>query len=100
MAGEFTGSETHDTINTAAQTATQAENPGKVETDVSGVFADGLKDDLPIFNVSDSDFNNNMKVDRKRIRLSTPHAAEYHRNTKYNRPFWLRNDSGYIRKVK
>lgn len=99
MSGEFTTGETHDTINAVAATATQSENIGKIETDVPNVFADALKDNLPVFDVSKDDFYNNMKAERKRIRLSTEHAANYHKNTKYNRPFFLRHE-GYLRKVK
>ncbi len=102
---EFTSGQTHDTINASQSTATQIEDAGKIETDVPGVMADAMKDDAPVFDVSKDDFFNNMKVDRKRIRLKTQHAAEYHRQTKYNRPFFLRykdeeGKGGYMRKVK
>lgn len=107
MAGEFTTNfeNTHDGVNAAQSTATQTENPGKIETDVPGIFADAMKDDAPVFDVSKDDFFNNLKIDRKRIRLSTEHAKEYHRQTRYRRPFYLRykdedGKDGYMRKVK
>ena len=104
MAGEFTTGSTHDTENAEQQNRTEIENPGKIETDVHGVFADAQKDNFPVFDVDKDDFFNNMKVDRKRIRLKTQHASDYHKGTKYNRPFWLRYKddagAGYMRKVK
>jgi hypothetical protein len=104
MAGQFTTGETHDTINASQQSATQIENAGKIETDVPGIFADAMKDNAPVFDVDKEDFFNNMKVDRKRLRLKTQSAAEYHRGARYNRPFWLRfkdeNGAGFLRKVK
>jgi hypothetical protein len=100
MAGEFSSGETHDSINNIDTRGVQLENPGKVPTDVDGVFADGIKDNnIPIFDVEKDDFYNNMKMDRKRLRFTKDSsAAQYHRASKYNRPFYLRHE-GYLRKV-
>jgi hypothetical protein len=78
-------------------------DPGKVKTDVSDVFADGVaKDGNPIFTVPEKDFFNNMKLDRKRLRFTTGVSAQlYMRGTRYNKPFWIQSDKGnYMRKIK
>lgn len=103
--GEIFGTgETHDTINLASQTNADSMDPGKIETDVQGVFADGTKNNCPIFSVTKEDFYNNMKADRKRMRFSTEHAAQYLRGTRYNKPFYIeyKGDNGehFLRKVK
>lgn len=75
---------------------------GKIETDVPDVYADGTKNGHPVFDVSQEEFYNNMKLDRKRLRFKsgTP-AAQYHRLSKYRNPFFIRNkEDGYLRKVK
>ena len=78
--------------------------PGEVETEVDGVFADGTKDNLPIFDVSKDEFYRNMKYDRKRVRFSSDASVtNYLRGSRYRRPFFVRTktDNGdYIRKVK
>lgn len=75
--------------------------PKGIETDVEGIYADGIKGDVPVFDVSPEEFNNNMKMDRRRLRFKQgSKAAEYMRNTRYNRPFWIRNSQdGYMRKI-
>ncbi len=101
--GEFTSGVTHDQENLVA-----TQNPDvvdRVETEVSGVFADGKKGEFPIFNVSKDEFYANMRNDRKRLRFSTEHAANYLRGSKYNKPFYIaykNDDTGehYLRKVK
>lgn len=85
--------------------AVQVNDPGKVPTDVDGVFADGQRNNLPVFDIEHDDFYNNMKADRKRVRFKTDTAAtSYLRGTRYNRPFYLRttDDKGnqLLRKVK
>lgn len=100
----FSNGETHDTINLASQKNPTSVDPGKVETDVAGVYADGTKDQFPIFSVSKEDFYNNMKADRKRMRFSTEPASQYLRGTRYNRPFYIQykgeNGENFLRKVK
>jgi hypothetical protein len=99
MSGEFTTGETHNSINNIEARGTQGENPGKVETDLPGVFADAEKNGMPVFDVDKETFNNNMRQERRRLRFKTgTAAAQYHQGSKYNRPFWLRSD-GYLRKV-
>lgn len=77
------------------------EQPKGVPTDVDGVFADGTKGDAPVFDVTPEEFMNNMKMDRRRLRFKNgSKAAEYMRQTRYNRPFWIRNSKdGYMRKI-
>jgi len=76
--------------------------PKGVPTDVDGVFADGEKLGMPVFDVSPEEFFNNMKMDRRRLRFNKDsNASKYMRTTKYNRPFWIRNSlDGYMRKIK
>ena len=75
--------------------------PKGVPTDVDDVFADAVKGDAPVFDVSQEEFNNNMKMDRRRLRFRQgSKAAEYMRKTKYTRPFWIRNTKdGFMRKI-
>lgn len=105
MSGELFGNGlTHDAINLANQVNISSSDPGKVETEVSGVFADGKKDEFPVFTVSSEDFYNNMKADRKRLRFSTDSVSQYLRGSKYNRPFYIQfkgeNGENFLRKVK
>lgn len=75
---------------------------GKVETDVPGVFADGMKDQFPVFDVDDDEFYKNMRSDRKRMRFNTDNpVSQYLRQTRYNRPFFIKTKNGdYMRKIK
>lgn len=105
MGGELFGNApTHDQQNYQQTQNPDSENPGKVETDVQGVFADGLKDQCPIFSVTKDEFYNNMKADRRRMRFSTEPAAQYLRGTRYHKPFYIqyKGDNGehFLRKVK
>ena len=77
-------------------------NKGEFETEVEGIFADGKKGNLHVFDVSNKEFFDNMKMDRKRLRFSSDsNASKYMRSTKYNIPFYIRNkESGYLRKIK
>lgn len=105
MAGELLGTgETHDSVNLRSTTHPSSMDPGKVETDVQGVFADGLKDGAPIFSVTKEEFFNNMKSDRRRLRFGsdTP-VSSYLRGSRYNQPFYVQykgDDGHYLRKVK
>ena len=76
--------------------------PGKIKTDADGVFADGEKNGMPVFDVSREEFNQNMNYGRKRLRFkSGTSAAEYMRATKYNKKFFIRNkDDNFVRIVK
>ena len=103
--GELTGGgATHDQINRATLQNPDVVDPGKIETDVAGVYADGSKDQFPIFSVSKDEFYNNMRNDRKRLRFTTEPAANYLKGTRYNKPFYIqyKGDNGehFLRKVK
>ncbi len=85
--------------------AVQVNDPGKISTDVENVFADGTKDNLPVFNVDHDDFMKTLRADRKRLRFKSDTAAsQYLRGTKYARPFFLQSTDTegkrYLRKVK
>ena len=99
--GEFTNGEvpTQDAANAKAKVDI---DPGKIETDVDGIYADGMKDNLPVFDVPEKDFFNNMKHGRKRIQFGRGlNVTDYMKNTKYNKPFWIKVKNGdYMRKVK
>jgi len=89
--GEIAGSQNVDAHQTqaAADVAITGE-PGQVETDVKGVFADGEKQGSPVFNVDKHSFYQNMTFGRKRLRLKSGTAGQsYMQQTKYNRPFWM-----------
>jgi hypothetical protein len=75
---------------------------GKIKTDVPDVFADGEKGGMPVFDVEPDEFFKNMKVNRRRMRFKSGSTAQqYHSNTKYRRPFWIRNKKdGYVYKIK
>jgi len=79
-----------------------AAKDGKIGTDVEGIFADAEKGGVPVFNVSKKEFFDNMKMDRKRLRFKKDSVvSKYMRNTRYNRPFYVRNtEDGYLRKIK
>jgi len=103
--GELTGSgftQGEKLAGDHAVTPAPENEPEKYKTDVEGVFAHGEKNGVPVFDVSSKEFYQNMKQDRQRLRFKggTP-AADYHRNSKYRRPFFVRNkEDGYMFKVK
>ena len=87
------------------RTDVQVNDPGKIVTDVEGIFADGEKNKLPVFDIEHDDFYANMKADRQRVRFKGDTAAgQYLRNTHYKRPFYLRTTdklgNQLLRKVK
>ena len=93
------------TIAANMRTDVQVNDPGKIATDVEGIFADAEKNQLPVFDIAHDDFYANMKADRKRVRFKGDTAAsQYLRGTKYNKPFYLRttdsNGQQLLRKVK
>lgn len=84
--------------------AVQVNDPGKISTDVENVYADGTKDNLPVFNIDHNDFMNTLRAERKRLRFKSDTAAsQYLRGTKYARPFYLQSTDAegkrYLRKV-
>jgi len=111
--GEFTTGQRPEDLaqqdkNNISDTEKSEEMKG-YETDVPGVLADDEvsvgTDKFPVFDVSSSEFHQNMQYGRRRIRFKpdTP-VQQYHRNTRYNRPFYIRytDEKGkkYVRRVK
>jgi hypothetical protein len=88
-------------VKTSNQQSTNAPD-GKFATDVKNCFADGEKHGVPVFSVSPKEFYNNMKQDRRRLRFKSGSPIQtYHSQSKYRRPFFVRNkDDGYTYKVK
>ena len=101
--GEISGEFNDSPEGIAAKDISVSTPPdGKVKTDVDGIFADGEYKGAPVFNVSKTEFYNNMKQDRKRLRFKTGSiAGDYMRKTRYNIPFYIKNtEDGYLRKIK
>ena len=91
--------------NLAAKDHAVSGEEGKVQTDVSDVFADGEKMGMPVFNVDKDSFYQNMNFGRKRLRFPTGSPTQaYMQKTKYNKPFWIAhtepNGQKWTRKVK
>ncbi len=89
----------------AQQDVAVTEPEDGVETDVTDVRADGERQGMPVFNVGQSEFYQNMEYGRKRLRFkSGSNIQQYMQQTRYNKPFFIqyKDDSGkeYIRKVK
>jgi len=78
------------------------DGPKGVKTDVEGVFADGEKSGVPVFDVSQKEFYDNMKQTRRRLRFKSGSSAQtYHSKSNYRRPFYIRNkEDGYMRMYK
>jgi len=77
---------------------------GKVETHVTGVFADAVnkRDELPVFTVSHDEFNQNMSYGRNRIRFKNGSpASQFMQGSRYKQSFWIQHaDTKYMRKIK
>jgi len=88
----------------AAQDHAITGEPGKVQTDVQDVFADGEKLGMPVFKVDPSEFDQNLQFGRKRVQFkSGSNAQQYMQKTQYNRPFWvstIKNGEEWTRKIK
>lgn len=80
---------------------TPSNDPRGFKTDVDGIFANGERGGVPVFDVTQKEFYDNMKVDRKRLRFTPGSTAQsYHSKTRYNMPFYIRNkDDGFMRKI-
>lgn len=89
-------------LDTMKRATAPTMDTGKVPTDVEGVYADGIKDTLPVFDVEDDDFYKNMRADRKRMRFKSEHpVSQYLRQTRYNKSFFIKTKDGqYMRKIK
>lgn len=98
--GEFTNGSGPATV--AASDHEITGEPGKIDTGVEGVFADGERQGLPVFNVSKEEFYQNMDFGRKRLRFEsgTP-AQQFMKGSRYNKSFWIHDsESGHVRKIK
>ena len=80
-----------------------------IKTDVADVDSDAYyavgTEKFPIFDVNQSEFFNNMKVDRQRMRWNSgSKAQEYSQKTRYRNPFFIRykdeKGNAYVRRVK
>jgi len=69
--GEMSGRDNLPPERIAANDHATSEKPGKVETDVPDVFADGDKGGVPVFNVGKNEFYQNMRHGRKRVRFKS-----------------------------
>ena len=102
--GEISGNfnDSPEGIAAGDNSVQKSDQAGKIKTDVSDVYADGEYKGSPVFDVSKSEFYNNMKQDRKRLRFkSGSPASTYMRKTSYRIPFYIRNkEDGHLRKIK
>lgn len=107
--GEFTDGESHETVAQMDKEQAVGKDDEKFETDVPDVKADAQvkvgTETYPVFDVTDKEFHQNMTWGRKRVRFDADsNASNYMRNTRYNRPFYIRNTDGqgkkYVRRVK
>jgi len=100
MSNEFMG---HDSISPGADARQNANKPAdmtaQVDTEVAGIEADGMKDGLPVFNVDQDEFYQNMQYGRKRLRFKTEKLAGYIKGANSNRPFFIKYGD-YMRKIK
>lgn len=102
--GEFTSGGTLDNALDAQRTEISDTENG-FPTDVEGISAHGSKDGMPVFNVEEDDFYNNMKSDRKRLRFKSDNpVSQYLKSTYYKKPFYIattnKDGQTFLRKVK
>lgn len=106
--GELTGSDNYvdgHQAQAASDLSIKGE-PGKVATEVPGVFASGEKLGAPVFSVDHDEFHQNMEFGRKRLRFKDGSPVQqYMQKAQVNRPFWLsyqdpNNKEVWTRKVK
>jgi len=101
--GEMSGTFIDSPEGTLAQDNVVTEPPeGKLATDVPDCFADAEFRGKLVFDVSKDEYYDNMRVDRKRLRLkSGTSAQQYYSKTNYKVPFYIRNqEDGFMRKIK
>jgi hypothetical protein len=69
-------------------------------TDVPEIETKDQRDGLPVFDVEQDEFYQNMSNGRKRIRFKNgSQASEYMKKTRYNKPFFIKHGE-YLRKIK
>ena len=66
---------------------------------------DDMYNDIPVFDVSSSEFYNNMRQERNRMRFKNgSKVSRFMQNNKYRKPFYMRhtdnNGEKYMKKVK
>ncbi len=110
--GEFTGGGyNHEKENMNNRNVMDTGDASKEYKTQDGFDCDGYKKegnmDLPIFNVNQKEFYQNMMHGRKRLHFSSgSNVQQYMQNTKYRSPFYIKykeegeNGKEYIRKVK
>ena len=108
--GEFLDNETGDAINQPEEEeVTSSDEPAQFETDVKDVFANDVVKhgnvEFPVFKCTNSDFQNNMTDNRKRMRFQSGSSAQqYMQQTKYNKAFYVSytdsDNNTYKRKIK
>lgn len=100
--GELMGNSADSAQSVAVKSDNDVVDVQRYKTDVKDVYANGEKNGMPVFDVTDKEFYANMKADRRRLRFSSgSHVQKYHKNTKYNKPFYIRNTKdGYLSRIK
>ena len=105
----FSDGPRHETIAALEKQGTMENTPNKkYETSVPDVYANDVMKvgnvELPVFDVENSEFYQNMTHNRKRLRFSGD-AGKFMQNTNYRQPFYVRTTDPqtqkmYTRKVK
>jgi|WetSurMetagenome_2_1015567.scaffolds.fasta_scaffold01001_31 hypothetical protein len=92
---------------TPSQEEPQEVPDGKIETNVKGSYADDKVStaigDHPVFTVDKSDFYNNLKASRQRMRFTNTNVSSYMKGSSYRAPFYVQYVDGaatYRRRVK
>jgi len=80
-------------------------NQDVIDSGVEGISADDLHNNTPVFDVEKSDFFNNMRKDRNRMRFGNEtKPSQFMQGTKYRKPFYVRyqekNGEKFMYKVK
>jgi len=98
--GEFTNGTSPEQDAMDRRSDPGSQEPGKIQTDVEGIFADGMKQGLPVFDVETDEFNKNIRAERQRVQFTSEPITQYMQKTRYNRPFWVRTkDGNLMRKI-
>ena len=100
--GEFSGIETIQQNIEVEKQSEKISDKCDYDTGVNGIKSNGIKNGLPVFRVSDKEFFDNMKSDRRRSRFkSGSNVSNFMKSTKYGKSFYIQNsDSKFLRKIK
>lgn len=76
-----------------------------VDCGVEGVKADDMHNEVPVFDVDEKSFFNNMKMERNRMRFPNGSGvSKFMQGTRYRKPFFMRYTNGkgekFLKKVK